>query len=978
MFFIACSYKPTMTSLAKRLSNQFVLFHVLFVFLMILELVSSFNSVTYAASATTEVGEDGTEAVALLTWKASLDNQSQSLLFSWAGSNHCNWVGIHCNNADRVTHIDLESNGLRGTLSNLNFSSFPQLLSLKLHNNSIYGTIPSKIGSLVTLTYLDLSSNYLSGTIPSEIGILSSLTILFLYDNQLSGSIPRQVGMLRSLIEFDLSANNLTGSIPTSIGNLANLARLYLYTNQLSGSIPREVGMLRSLITLQLLENNLTGSIPLELGKLNSLTDFNLRDNKLTGSIPSEMDNLTHLQIFDISNNMLTGHILPIICIGGSLTRLVASNNYLIGDIPKFLGNCSQLRRVRLDHNQLTGNISEIFGVLPNLVYIDLSYNNFYGELSKKLGQCHNLTSIKFSNNKISGNIPLEFGGASQLQLLDLSSNHLDGEIPKGLGKLALLFNISLSDNKLSGNIPVEFGRLSNLEDLNLAANNLSGSVPVQLGELVKLWNLNLSKNLLMGDIPSEIGTLQFLQSLDLGNNLFEGEIPQQIGELQSLETLNLSHNKLSGSIPSSFNRRSSLTSVDISYNHLEGPLPNTKAFQDAPFEACVGNDGLCGNKIGLMPCSQKISNGAKEKKHNKVLLMVLVPVLGILLLVVVGSFLVLRKRVGNKENEPESEDIENLFAIWSYDGKMVYENIIEATEDFNAKHCIGVGGYGTVYKAKLPSGQVVAVKKLHSSQVGELDNLRSFTSEIRALAEIRHRNIIKLYGFCLHRQHSFLVYEFMEGGSLGKILSNEKEASDFEWRKRLNVVKGLADALSYMHHDCSPPVIHRDISSKNVLLDSRYVAHISDFGTARLIKPQSSNWTLFAGTFGYAAPELAYTMEVNEKLDVYSFGVLILEVLMGKHPGDLISSLSSSPPTVYSVLLKDILDTHLPSPGNHVEEEVVLVAKLALACLHTSPQCRPTMRQISVALSKPRPPLQNSFHLISLGQLFDVKCSTS
>ncbi|KAL7180119.1 hypothetical protein ACSBR1_043352 [Camellia fascicularis] len=146
----------------------------------------------------------------------------------------------------------------------------------------------------------------------------------------------------------------------------------------------------------------------------------------------------------------------------------------------------------------------------------------------------------------------------------------------------------------------------------------------------------------------------------------------------------------------------------------------------------------------------------------------------------------------------------------------MAYKNIIEATEDFNAKHCIGVGGYGTVYKAKLPSGQVVAVKKLQSSQVGELDNLRSFTSEICALAEIRHRNIIKLYGFCSHQRHSFLVYEFMKGGNLGNILSNEKEALDFEWRKRLNVVKGLADALSYMHHDCSPPVIHRDISSKN------------------------------------------------------------------------------------------------------------------------------------------------------------------
>ncbi|CAL5386376.1 unnamed protein product [Camellia sinensis] len=661
------------------------------------------------------------------------------------------------------------------------------------------------------------------------------------------------------------------------------------------------------------------------------------------------------------------------ICLGGSLTKLVASNNNLIGRIPKSLKNCKSLTQVRLQQNQLTGNISEDFGFLPNLVYIDLSYNNFYGELSQNWGRCHNLTSLKISENKISGKILPELGGATQLQVLDLSSNNLVGEIPKNLENLNLLFDLTLSNNRLSGNIPAELGSLSNLQNLNLATNKLSGSIPSQLGECVKLLNLNLSENLLSGGIQTEIGKLQFLQTLDLGNNSLTGEIPQPIGELQILETLNLSHNSLSGSIPSSFNGMRSLTSIDISYNHLEGPLPNTKAFQDAPFEAYVGNDGLCGNKTGLMPCSPNISNGAKGNKHNKILLLVLVPVSGILLLGAIGSFLVLRKRVGNIANEPEGANNENLFAIWSYDGKMVYENIIEATEGFNARHCIGVGGCGTVYRVELPSGQIVAVKKLHSSQDGELAYLRSFTSEIRALTEIRHRNIIKLYGFCSHPQHSFLVYEFLEGGSLEKILSNDETTLDFEWTKRVNVVSGLADALSYMHHDCLPPVIHRDISSKNVLLDSEYVAHISDFGTARLLNPHSSNWTSFAGTFGYAAPELAYTMQVNEKLDVYSFGVLMLEVLMGKHPGDLITYVSASPVTAHDILLKDILDSRLPIPRTRMEKEVVLVAKLALACLHTSPQCRPTMRQVSVALSKQRPPLPNSFHLISLGQLFEV-----
>ncbi|KAL7262816.1 hypothetical protein ACSBR1_001052 [Camellia fascicularis] len=767
------------------------------------------------------------------------------------------------------------------------------------------------------------------GSIPFSIGYLGNLTILKLYRNQLSESIAQEVGLLRSLNELDFSNNNLTGSIPFSIGNLGNLTLLHLCYNNLAGHIPSTIGKLKNLQDLSLCRNQISGSIPPELGKLNSLIWLGLLGNKLTGSIPPELENLTHLQLFDIYDNKITGFLPQNICLGGSLTELVASKN-LIGRISKSLKNCKSLTQVRLQQNQLTGNISEDFGILPNLVYIDLSYNNFYGELSQNWGRCHNLTSLKISENKISGKILPELGGATQLQVLDLSSNNLVGEIPKNLENLNLLFDLTLSNNRLSGNIPAELGSLSNLQSLNLATNKLSGSIPSQLGECVKLLNLNLSENLLSGGIRTEIGKLQFLQTLDLGNNSLTGEIPQSIGELQSLETLNLS-------IPSSFNGMGSLTSIDISYNHLEGPLPNTKAFQDAPFEAYVGNDGLCGNKTGSMPCSPNISNGAKGNKHNKILLLILVPVSGIISLGAIGSFLVLRKRVGKIANEPEGANNENLFAIWSYDGKMVYENIIEATEDFNVRHCIGVGGCGTVYKVELPSGQIVAVKKLHSSQDGELAYLRSFTSEIGALTDIRHRNIIKLYGFCSHPRHSYLVYEFLEGGSLDKILSNDETTLDFEWTKRVDVVSGLADALSYVHHDCLPPVIHRDISSKNILLDSEYVAHISDFGTARLLNPHSSNWTSFAGTFGYAAPV-----------------------------------------TAHDILLKDILDSRLPIPRTRMEKEVVLAAKLALACLHTSPQCRPTMRQVSVALSKQRPPLPNSFHFISLGQLFDVNHLTS
>ena len=206
-------------------------------------------------------------------------------------------------------------------------------------------------------------------------------------------------------------------------------------------------------------------------------------------------------------------------------------------------------------------------------------------------------------------------------------------------------------------------------------------------------------------------------------------------------------------------------------------------------------------------------------------------------------------------EDKPREVHNDNLFAIWSYDGKMVYQNIIEAIEEFDSKYCIGVGDFGSVYKAKLQASQVVAVKKLHPLPDGEISSKKSIMSEIHALTEIRHRNIVKLYGFCSHPKHSLLVYEFLEGGSLVKLLNSEEGAKTFDWIKKANVVKGVANALSYMHHDSLPPIIHRDISSKNVLLNLEYEAHISDFGIARLLKPNSSNWTSLVGTYGYMAP---------------------------------------------------------------------------------------------------------------------------
>ncbi|XP_028791008.1 MDIS1-interacting receptor like kinase 2-like [Neltuma alba] len=252
-----------------------------------------------------------------------------------------------------------------------------------------------------------------------------------------------------------------------------------------------------------------------------------------------------------------------------------------------------------------------------------------------------------------------------------------------------------------------------------------------------------------------------------------------------------------------------------------------------------------------------------------------------------------------------------------------------------------------------------------------EISNQKAFTSEIQALTEIKHHNIVKLYGFYSNSQFSMLVYEFFEGGSLDNILKNDEQAIVFDWKKRVNVVKGVANALFHMHHCCSIPIVHRDISSNNILLGSDYEeARINDFGTAKFLNPNSNNMTTFAGTFGYAALEIAFIMKVNEKCDVYSFRVLTLEIIMGTHPAKRISSLAGNSIN-NDLLLSDVLDSRLSPLTKSILDDVILVAKIAFSCLSDSPQSRPTMEQLSTQLARtPKSHSEDQFHTITIGQL--------
>ena len=810
------------------------------------------------------------EAEALLKWKKSLPDQP--ILNSWVAHinstalSPCKWRGIACNDEGSVTEINLSYTGLKGTLENLDFFSFPNLLRLDLKYNHFTGTIPTNIGTLFKLQFLDLSANSLNGSLPLSLANLTQVYELDVSRNNITGKIdsrlfPDGTGKsktgLTSLKNFLLQSNKLVGRIPEEIGNLKHLARLAFDGNYFSGPIPSSLGNLSDLTVLRLAVNQLTEKIPANIGTL-KLIDLYLFQNKLSGSVPEEIGNLSSLVTLHLAENNFTGHLPQEVCKGGKLTNFSAAFNHFTGPIPVSLKNCRSLFRVRLEHNQLTGYIDQDFGVHPNLNYIDLSYNKLKGKLSPNWGECQNLTTLKLAGNMISGSIPSEIVQLNKMGYLDLSSNQLSGHIPTEIGKVSKLIKLILKDNKLSGEVPVGIGGLSDLESLDLSINMLGGAIPDQIGDCWKLQSLSLSKNYLNETIPYQIGNLRALQDLDLSFNSLMGGIPPQLESLSDLEYLNLSNNNLNGSVPTSLGSMLSMVSINLSNNNLEGPLPEGKIFRSAKPGAFSNNKDLCGEIRGLRPCNALVIKKGGGNKKSKIVIVIVASLVSALSVSIafVGIFLFIQKKHSRNTSKVENTSkTENMFSIWHFNGNAVYEDILEASNNFDDMYCIGMGASAKVYKVEVPGTQVLAVKKLRSQAEGKVtDSTKSFSNELAALTEIRHRNIVKLLGFCFHKVHMFFIYEYMERGSLADILSNT-EAKELDWATRVRVIKGVASALSYMHHDCLPPIIHRDISSKNVLLSSNLEACVSDFGTARFLKTNSSNWTTIAGTYGYLAP---------------------------------------------------------------------------------------------------------------------------
>ncbi|CAJ2668954.1 probable leucine-rich repeat receptor-like protein kinase At1g35710 [Trifolium pratense] len=731
----------------------------------------------------------------------------------------------------------------------------------------------------------------------------------------------------------------------------------------------------------------LQGSIPKEIGHLSKLTHLDLSSNYLVGEIPPSLGNLTQLKHLDISDNLFNGSF-PITITGIGLIHLDLSSNSFKGEVPHLIKNLRQLEYLDISYNCIEGSIPFELGFLKNLTTLFLSNNRLKGEIPSSLGNLKKLESLDISNNKIEGSIPLELGFLRKLTRLNLSFNRLNGNLPISITNLTQLESLNISHNYLRGSLPSNLGQLSNLQLFWLNNNSFNGTFPISLNNLTQLVYFDISYNFLTGSLPISIRNFFQLETLNISHNLLLGTLHSNLFPLTyHYASIDLSHNNISGEIPQSI---CNVSYVDISYNYLRGPIP----FCVHP-SAVIGNKDVCNNtscdqiylqgpvsenKFYFQPCSPVFQPcppvfkpSQPPKKINKVNhhVAIFLPIL--IVLILAFSSLVCFKLCNNstKKKNGNTTTTKNgdVFCIWNYDGKIAHDDIIKATEDFDMRYCIGTGAYGSVYKAQLPCGKVVALKKLHGyeAEVPAFDE--SFRNEVKILSEIRHRHIVKLYGFCLHKRIMFLIYQYMEKGSLFSVLYDDVEAVEFNWRKRVNIVKGVASALSYLHHDCTTPIVHRDVSSGNILLNSEWQPSVSDFGTARLLLHDSSNRTIVAGTIGYIAPELAYTMVVSEKCDVYSFGVVALETLMGRHPQELLSSLQLA--STQNMKLCEVLDQRLPFPNNAmVLLDIIRVAVIAFACLNFNPSSRPTMKRVSQSFATELTPLTIPLSEISMQQL--------
>ncbi|XP_066338919.1 probable leucine-rich repeat receptor-like protein kinase IMK3 [Miscanthus floridulus] len=695
-------------------------------------------------------------------------------------------------------------------------------------------------------------------------------------------------------------------------------------------------------------------------------------------------------------------------CVLGNVVAITLPWRGLGGTLSaRGLGQLVRLRRLSLHDNAIAGPVPASLGFLPDLRGVYLFNNRFSGAIPASIGGCVALQAFDASNNRLTGAVPPAVANSTRLIRLNLSRNALSDVIPVEVVASASLVFLDLSYNNLSGPIPDAFAGSdkspSSTSKLTLEDDDSSSDDKEAITGSYQLVFLRLAHNSLDGPIPESLIKLTKLQQLDLSANSLNGTIPTQLAALADLKALDLSGNSLAGEIPQGLdNLTATLQSFNVSYNNLSGAAPYSLArkFGEPAF---TGNVLLCGYSASTpcpappspapaSPAEEPPSRGGRKFSRKALVLIVAGIVVGVLVLLLLCClllcFLSRNKRssggtAGTRSGKQVAKEASGAgsaaAAAWRgekhgsgaaevesggdvggklvhFDGPLAFtaDDLLCATAEI-----MGKSTYGTVYKATLEDGSLVAVKRLREKIT---KGHKEFEVEAAVLGRIRHPNLLALRAYYLGpKGEKLLVFDYMPNGSLHSFLHARAPNTPVDWATRMTIAKGTARGLAYLHDDMS--IVHGNLTASNVLLDEEQSPRISDLGLSRLMTTAAnSNVMAAAGALGYRAPELSKLKKASAKTDVYSLGVIILELLTGKSPADSTNGMDL-PQWVASIVKEEwtseVFDLELmrdATAAGTAGDELMDTLKLALHCVDPAPAVRPEAREVLRQLEQIKP----------------------